>query len=177
MNFLLAAIKPCSKYLLLITLFVAITSHATNSDDLLIQLQNKAKQQQLWKKPEWLNLLHFEGDSNSPDDYVSQVADENFYITENGTVNPETELLATLAGFYDSGTRDDLNAQCKFIARLDWLKQKLAIDPETLPAVNCKKYIEWRSNVNPQQVCGLARRRHIPHPLPEQPRLFFRYPA
>ena len=164
MTFLLAAIKPRSKYLLLITLFVTITSHAANSDSPLTQLQNKAKQQQLWKQPEWLNLLHFEGDSNSPDDYVSQVADQNFYIAENGTVNPETELLATLAGFYDSEIKDDLNAQCQFVARLDWLKQKLAIDPETLPTVNCKKYIEWRSNVNPQQVSLIFPTYHLNSP-------------
>ncbi len=164
MAFLSTVLKSGSQYLLLTTLFLTISSHAASPDNQLTLLQNTAKQQQLWKQQEWLNLVHFEGDSDSPNDYISQVADKKFYIAEDGTVNPETELAATLAGFYDAEIKDDLNAQCRFTARLDWLKQKLVINTKTLPTVHCKEYIEWRKQITAQQVTLIFPTYHLNSP-------------
>jgi len=164
MAFLSTVLKLSSQYLLLTTLFLTISSHAASVNNQLTLLQNTAKQQQLWKQQEWLNLVHFEGDSDSPNDYVSQVADKKFYIAANGTANPETELAATLAGFYNAEIKDDLNAQCRFTARLVWLKQKLAIDSKTLPSVHCKEYIEWRKQVSAQQVTLIFPTYHLNSP-------------
>ena len=164
MKFLLSDIKQRSNYSLLITLFISLSSHAANASDYLNQLQNKAKQQQLWKQTEWLNLLHYEGHGDSPDDYANPIRDKIFFLADKGANNAEAELIATLNGIYDSENKDDKNAQCRFVARLNWLTQKLAINTETLPTVHCKKYIEWRKNVQPQQVTLVFPTYHLNSP-------------
>ena len=150
--------------LLLMSSFVSLSSHAANSSDYLNQLQNKAKQQQLWKQTEWLNLLHYAGNVDAPDDFTNPVRDKKFFLAENGANNPEAELVATLVGIYDGEKKDNDNAQCRFVARLNWLTQKLAINTETLPTVHCKKYIEWRKNVQPRQVTLVFPTYHLNSP-------------
>ena len=152
------------KYLLLITLLITFTSQAANSDNYLSQLQNQAKQQQLWKQTEWLNLLHYKGDGNSADDYENPIRDAAFFLADDGANNAEAELIATLDGIYDTEKKDDENIQCRFVARLNWLKQKLAINPETLPTVHCKEYLAWRKNVQPQQVTLVFPTYHLNSP-------------
>ena len=167
MIFILTNIKRYSKYLLLISLFVAVTARASNTGkDIshVTALQEQAKQQQLWKNQDWLNLLHYEGDGDSPDDFENPIRDKIFFLADNGAENAEAELRATLAGFYDAEKKDDENAQCRFVARLNWLKQKLNIDPETLPQVQCIKYQEWRKHVQPQQVTLIFPTYHLNSP-------------
>lgn len=115
-------------------------------------LQARANAQQLWLDREWLNLLHYTGKSDQADNYRSEVSDERFFIAPDGNVNPESELLATITAFYSTDSVGDEHAQCKFVARLNWLKQKLSIDANTLPTVRCDSYIEWRKHVNSDQV-------------------------
>jgi hypothetical protein len=155
--------NTCCKYLLLITL-LATTAHAENTSSIVNQLQNQAKQQQLWNQTEWINLLHYEGDGDTPDDYENPIRDKHFFLAENGAENAEAELLSTIAGFYNTELKDDLNPQCRFVARLNWLSQKLAISPATLPTVHCEKYIEWRKNVQPQQVTLIFPTYHLNSP-------------
>ncbi len=150
--------------LLLISSFISLSSHAANSSDYLNQLQNRAKQQQLWKQTEWINLLHYAGHGVAPDDFANQLEIKVFFLADNGANNPEAELVATLNGIYDSENKDDNNAQCRFVARLNWLTQKLAINTETLPTVHCKKYIEWRKNVQPRQVTLVFPTYHLNSP-------------
>ncbi len=167
MIFLLTEIKKYSKYLLLISLFVAVSAHASDTGktkDHLTALQDQAKQQQLWKQQEWLNLLHYEGNGDSPDDYENPIRDKIFFLADNGAENAEAELFATLAGFYNTDKKDDENTQCRFVARLNWLQQKLAIDAETLPNVQCTKYLEWRKHVQPQQVTLVFPTYHLNSP-------------
>jgi len=149
--------------LLLITLLVT-TAHAENTSSIVSQLQNQAKQQQLWKQIEWINLLHYEGNGDTPDDFENPIRDKYFFLANNGAENAEAELLATIAGFYDTGLKDDLNPQCRFVARLNWLTQKLAIAPATLPTVHCEKYIEWRKNVQPKYVTLIFPTYHLNSP-------------
>jgi hypothetical protein len=162
--FLLTDINLRIKYLLLITTLITFTSHAANSEHYLRQLQNHAKQQQLWKQTEWLNLLHYKDNDDSPDDYENSIRDTAFFLADNGNNNAESELIATLDSIYDNEKKDDENAQCRFVARLNWLKQKLAINTDTLPAVHCKEYIAWRENVQPQQVTLVFPTYHLNSP-------------
>ncbi len=162
MKFQLPTIKPCCNLLLLLTSLV--TSAHADDNSLLIQLQNQATQQKLWQQSEWLNLLHFDGDGETPDDYKSSIRDKHFFLADDGSSNAETELLATIAGFYDTELKDDQNPQCKYIARFNWLKKKLAIDPATLPTVHCEKYIRWRKDVQPEHVTLIFPTYHLNSP-------------
>ncbi len=145
-------------------MLLATSAHANNTSTTIKRLQDQAKQQQLWKQIEWINLLHYEGDSDTGAGYDNPVRDKHFFLAENGAENAEAELLATIAGFYDSALKDDKNPQCRFIARLNWLTKKLAIDPETLPVVHCEEYINWRKIVQPKVVTLIFPTYHLNSP-------------
>ncbi|MGD2054122.1 MAG: DUF4105 domain-containing protein [Gammaproteobacteria bacterium] len=133
-----------------LTLLFSVT-HAADKRH-IAALQASAKTQNLWLENEWLNLLHYSGEGETPENYQSEVNDERFFLADNGDVNPEAELLATIAAFYRTDSAGDDHAQCQFTARLNWLKQKLPIDASTLPAVQCDSYTEWRKHVNSDRV-------------------------
>ena len=140
------------------------SSHAADTENYLNKLQQQAEQQQLWKYSEWLNLLHYEGEGNSSDDYVSQVVDQVFFLTDDGANDPKSELKAALTGIFDTTAIDDANIQCRFVARSDWLREKLNIDGSTLAKVHCAKYLQWRENVQPQQVTLIFPTYHLNSP-------------
>lgn len=155
--------KTFCKCLLLITL-LATTAHAENTSSVVKQLQMQAKQQQLWKQKEWINLLHYEGDADTPNDFENPIRDKYFFLAEDGAENAEAELLATIVGFYNTELKDDLNPQCRFVARLNWLIQKMAIDTSTLPTVHCEKYMKWRKNIQPKSVTLIFPTYHLNSP-------------
>ncbi len=129
-----------------LTLLFPVT-HAADQQ-YISDLQTSAKMQDLWLQNEWLNLLHYSGEGEMPENYQSEVSDKRFFLAANGGTSPEAELLATIAAFYRTDISGDEHAQCKFVARLNWLKQKLPIDTSTLPTVQCDSYTEWRKHVN-----------------------------
>jgi len=131
--------------------FVLFSVHAADSRD-LADLQTRIQEQQTWQSAEWLNLLHYSDDGGTTADYSSDVNDRRFFLAADGGINPEAELLATVAAFYRTDVSGDEHAQCRFVARLDWLKQKLSIDASTLPVVHCNSYIDWRKHVNSDHV-------------------------
>ena len=126
---------------------VFFTAHAADSK-YIADLQTRAQQGHIWQSAEWLNLLHYTGDGDTPGDYRSEVNDSRFFLAPDGNGNPESELLATIAAFYTTDRSGDEHAQCRFVARLKWLEQKLPIEASTLPVVHCSSYIEWRKHVN-----------------------------
>jgi len=91
--------------------------------------------------------LHYYKNSASKHGYISHVDDSRFFNANDGAENPKAEILATLAAFYGTNYNDDRHALCRFVARLDWLKQKLTFDEVSLPTVVCKEYIEWHSMI------------------------------
>jgi len=162
MKYRLPATKLRFNFLLLLT-FLVTSTHADNNI-ILSQLQDQAIKKKLWQQSEWIHLLHFEGDGKTPDDYKSSIRDKHFFLADNGSNNAEAELLATLAGFYNTELKDDLSPQCIYIARFNWLKKKLGIDPATLPAVHCEKYIDWRKNIQPEHVTLIFPTYHLNSP-------------
>jgi hypothetical protein len=143
---------------------LASTTHAADSSDIVRRLQDKAKQQQLWKQVEWINLLHYEGKGDSPADNENPIRDKRFFLADDGPENPESELLATIDGFYNTALKGDHNPQCRFVARLNWLTQALAIDAETLPTVHCEEYLQWRTFVNPKYATLIFPTYHLNSP-------------
>ena len=151
------------KYLLSVVLFTVAT-HASASSQLVSQLQDEAIKQELWKKIEWINLLHYEGDEDSSGGYENPIRDERFFLAEDGAVNARSELLATISGFYDTELKDEQNPQCRFVARLNWLVQVLRIDRDTLPAAQCKEYLQWRKFVQPKYATLIFPTYHLNSP-------------
>ena len=151
MKFRLPATKLCCNYLLLTMsvsalLLLTTSAHADNSM-IVNQLQSDASQKKLWQQSEWINLLHFEGDGDTADDFKSSIRDKDFFLADDGSNNSESELNATITGFYDTELKGDQHPQCRYVARFNWLSTKLAIDASTLPAVKCEKYKIGRAHV------------------------------
>jgi len=142
----------------------ALTDAYAAEHDEAAGLQDRAMQQRTWSNPEWLNLLHYQGDGSQADGYESQVNDERFFLAADGDRNPESELLATIAALYATDTLGDSHAQCRFIARFDWLKKTLPIDEGTLPPVHCGAYFEWRKHVRSGHVTMVFPAYHLNSP-------------
>ena len=127
-------------------------------------LQTQALQQRIWQHSEWLNLLHYNVAGVNAENYSSDVRDGRFFIAADGSTNPESELLATIAAFYNTDGAGDEHAQCKYVARLALLRQKLSIDADTLPVVQCGKYTEWRKHVRSDHVTMVFPAYHLNSP-------------
>jgi len=164
MKFPLSQVNPCRKLLLGFLLFSTLQTHAFNTVDTVLKYQQQSVEQKLWQHSEWLNLLHSDGDSSQPNEYQSQVADKQFFLADEGNTNPSEELNATLTGLFSTENLGDKHVQCRFIARKQWLIEKLSINPDTLPAVNCVEYKKWRKNIQPQQVTLIFPTYHLNSP-------------
>ena len=127
-------------------------------------LQEQAQKQRLWQSAEWISLLHYDGNGDLPGGFESHVNDNRFFFAPDAKFNPESELLATIAAFYRTDVSDNEHAQCRFIARLTWLQQKLSINQDALPKVSCDKYIEWRKHARSDRVTLVFPAYHLNSP-------------
>jgi hypothetical protein len=143
---------PGRRFLLLILFcfpFAAFAEDKTYLDELI----QRARQENLSQRAEWLNLLHFK-----PYAYWfgsrSLADDPGFFNAPDGRTDPAAELEATLAAFFSTEAETDKtqNPQCRFIARYQWLKQELRFDPARLPPQTCKRFYEWRDSLDPHAI-------------------------
>ncbi len=152
---------------LFLVLMSGVTS-ATPPDarrvDVLQHLQQQAQQIRLWQHQEWLNLLHYDKDSGSPSGYTSAVDDARFFNATDGATSPEAELRATLSALYRRDVSGNDHAQCRFVARLRWLKKQLLFDAATLPDVHCPDYAEWYAMVKAQRATLIFPTYHLNSP-------------
>ena len=127
-------------------------------------MQAKAVELQLWQSPEWLNLLHYYPERMIKSGFRSHVDDRKFFNADDGVINPRTEMLATLAAFYRDDVLENEHPLCRFPARLRWLSNHIAIEANTLPAVECADYTEWRGIVQAEQVTLVFPTYHLNSP-------------
>ena len=86
---------------LFVNAFIAPFSIVYATDDgHIAELQSRARQQQIWRNEDWLNLLHYRDVGGNGEAFESEVNDDRFVIAADGNTNPESELLATIAAFY-----------------------------------------------------------------------------
>jgi len=149
-----------------ILIFITGFSSATFavSGDQLRAIQASVVEQQLWQSREWINLLHYYPERMARNSYRSHVDDPLFFNADDGVENPRGEMLATLAAFYREDVQGNEHPICRFPARLRWLSKYVAIDPNTLPAVECVDYIEWQGIVKAEQVTLIFPTYHLNSP-------------
>lgn len=121
----------------------------------LSRLIDEAHAQQLEERPEWRKLVHYKP-SLIPGAHRSQVDAPDFFLADDGKVDPGAELDATLAAFFEPfpADRDDqhLHPQCRFAARYQWLKKKLDFNRRRLPEHECWRFEQWMKALDPQGV-------------------------
>ncbi|UCB53770.1 MAG: DUF4105 domain-containing protein [Thiotrichales bacterium] len=132
--------------------------------NLVDDLVSDARLKSSWKKAEWLNLLHYSESGDNAGHYSNDIRDPDFFLAEDGNVNPETELIATLRAIHATDANGDDHAQCRYVARLHWLIQELSIDATSLPVVSCDKYNEWRKHVRSDRVTLVFPAYHLNSP-------------
>ncbi|HEB55626.1 MAG TPA: DUF4105 domain-containing protein [Gammaproteobacteria bacterium] len=116
-------------------------AQANNYLDSLIQ---QSRTMNLAQQVYWYKLLHYNRNKFSSG-VTSQADDAKFFIAPNGKTNPQAELEATLAQFFIPAKKNITESplQCRFPARYQWLKTKLAFDSQNLPEQSCPKLNEW----------------------------------
>jgi len=115
-------------------------------------LIERATQAHLAGEREWRLLLHYGTDSFGR--VVSEEDDEGFFLSPHGKYDPQAELEATIRQFFSADLvgRSKQPAQCAFIARYHWLKERLRFDEHRLVPESCQRFDRWRAELNPQGV-------------------------
>lgn len=98
---------------------------------------------ELAQSSKWLALLHYQPQGLNNVNY-SEVDDDRFFLSDAGKYDPLAELKATLNAFSQNQEGDDA-AQCRFPARLHWLKQQLPQHP--FVDVSCPAFDDWYGKV------------------------------
>ncbi len=116
------------------------------------ELIEQARQARLADEREWHLLLHYQ--RNFLGGVTSEEDDPGFFLSPDGKHEPQAELDATITQLFsaDPVGRSKQPAQCAFIARYHWLRERLQFDPERLAPVPCRRFDRWRAEMNPQGI-------------------------
>ncbi len=90
--------------------------------------------------PTWRALLHYR--RNLFGITRSEVDGADFFLSARGRTDARAELHATLAAFLGNRPVPPNNhtAQCRFVARHAWLRERLAITPGQIPVEQCEAF-------------------------------------
>lgn len=122
----------------------------------LDQALKLANQQQLADSVAWRRLLYFSDTPNPRQPDKSRVVNHfnpaknqrQFFVSQEGGQDPETELQATLTALFDPSLMGDNAIACRFPARTAWLTQRLALADADLPQVDCPTLAQWRQKID-----------------------------
>ncbi len=141
------AIHAVFVMLILIAGSSAASTVPERANDVAVLVQ-QAQAKGLASHSYWMALLHYRRNAlNSDRGVVSKIISPDFFLSPQGATDPAAELAATLAAFFDDpGKEPDRHAQCRFIARYQWLRKSLDWGSLTPPPVTCQKFREWSLN-------------------------------
>lgn len=90
----------------------------------------------------WSELLHYRSSHfHAP---ISEIRSLDFFLSPEGSSNLASELEATVKSMAEPiGTDPNLHAQCRFPARLIWLKKMAPEIAHTWPKVDCPDYLRF----------------------------------
>ncbi|MCB1191029.1 MAG: DUF4105 domain-containing protein [Leptospiraceae bacterium] len=138
---------------LLISIIVnGFTITSANETNVIKHLQKQAEQLGLAKDPYWLALGHYKKHTLISG-YTSEIQSKSFFLAPDGKTNPFSELNATIREMF-AGIPSDQNAhaQCRFIARFNWLKTRLNWKGIKFQKANCSLFNEWTDNLKVRSI-------------------------
>ncbi len=142
------------RFYLTLLFFLSINCSLTFADtgrygdpSYLAYLVNKAEKLRLYNHKSWHALIHFRPQAFRYNSSLGEADDDDFYFADDGKKNPQTELNATLAAFFQADAGDD-HPQCKFPARFYWLNSLLKFDFKRMSKVSCPKFDAWFAEFN-----------------------------
>lgn len=104
----------------------------------------------------WQKLVHYKPDSTMWFDrgvasVQSEVVTDQFFLSPIGRTNPYAELKATVNAMRaEEGDDPNLHAQCRFPARLHWLKKH--VPSLAAPDIDCPDYSYWSKENNVESI-------------------------
>lgn len=146
-------LSPPRRWFSFICLLCSLAPCGAPAAAYLDELIARSRELRLHERREWHRLLHYVGNVARPG--VHSLADaRRFFLAPDGKTNPQSELEATLAGFFSGieETQEVQNPQCAFISRYHWLERQLGFDSARMPKQVCRRFREWREALNPQGV-------------------------
>jgi hypothetical protein len=152
--FFRALLWCCLAALIHVSMALAAAQAPTPVDNpYLRQLIELATAARLADEQEWHVLLHYQPNVLLSG-FTSMQDDPSFFMSPDGKTDPQAELAATLAQFFSDELvgRSKQPAQCAFVARYHWLKEKLQFDDRRLPPQTCERFIRWFNEFNAQSI-------------------------
>ena len=146
--------KPCvflaNRLYIVLLLFTLLLTPALRVDageppdnPYFVELINRSAQAKLASEREWHLLLHYR--ENLFGGHTSEQDDPGFFMSHDGKTDPQAELDATLKQFFSEELvgRSNQPAQCAFIARYHWLRERMQFDDSRLPKMACERFDRW----------------------------------
>ncbi len=115
----------------------------------------------LHEDPYWHILLHYKSGVLG---YESLVDDPKFFLAPDGKTNPDAELDATIRAFFEPQGDEEKSAVCRFVARYEWIRERLNLDPEQLPMTECRSFENFMDKVKPESVTLIFPSAHLNSP-------------
>ncbi len=145
-------------------------SFTAPQEGVLEELIARASQMKLDEDKAWLNLLHYK--STLPGVRKSQVDDADFFLANNGAIDSQAELEASLRGFFSFKT--SAHPRCLFPARMYWLNSKLNFITK-LPPMECPLFKSWKDKFQAVQVTLLFPSMYLNNPASMFGHTFLRF--
>lgn len=124
-----------------------------------------ADAQELDRERTWRILLHYKAGLFGEG---SVVDDPKFFAAPEGNHDSRAELHATLRSFFTPALTDTAGGEkhpvCRFAARFEWLKEKLAIDETRLPVPRCEPLERFLAQVQPESATLIFPTAHMNSP-------------
>jgi len=135
-------------------------AHAQESP-YLEEVLESAHQQKLHEDPYWHILLHYKTSARGSE---SLVDDPGYFLAPDGKTNPEAELKATIRAFFDPQDEGKKSAVCRFVARYEWIKERLHLDCNRLPIAGCLPFQDFMNKIRPESVTLIFPMAHLNSP-------------
>lgn len=126
--------------------------------------ETSSDNQHLASQRVWRGLLGYNILRSGPPAQVSDIVSPEFFLSPTGMRDPAAELDATLKALSAPvGPDPETHAQCRFPARLLWLKSQHVL-PDAIPAVDCKKYKAFLTDKPPTSASLIFASGHLSNP-------------
>jgi len=138
--------------ILLLTPLSSVDADEPPANAYLVELINRGAQAKLANEREWHLLLHYR--ENLFGGHTSEQDDQGFFMSPDGKTDPQAELDATLKQFFSDELvgRSKQPAQCAFVARYHWLRERLQFDDSRLQKMACERFDRWFNDFEAQSI-------------------------
>ncbi|HVN96906.1 MAG TPA: DUF4105 domain-containing protein [Syntrophorhabdaceae bacterium] len=132
--------RCCISTLLTCLIFLCVNINAglrAEETSYLESVLNNAREMGLSKDHYWHILLHYKRGLGG---FRSLIDDPKFFLAPDGKYDPAAELDATIRAIFHTETGDTKPAVCTFVARYEWIKEKLHLDESRIPRPECRNF-------------------------------------